>query len=334
MVVFGIACVGGPGGDEQSENEGLVRTTIRAQTAAGTITRVRVYTVPAAIDASITVSDASGAFTGVFRAPVGNYTLYGEAFAASTKVAEGQASVTLIKGDISQVDLVLLDITGPVDVPDHSPWITSFVVNGTTLEVDDVINVSGTARDIDAGDTLAYLWSASPSGCGVFDNAAVSSTTFTARTTGACRVELRVTSGGQSTTSSADVNIVSATSSVAITGSYVPHPVITEIALLQGTDVVASLNRTAADATFRTPLARSATYTVRVRFNPVVNGSLTVTNECLGLTAPAPTVTGSEATATWTTPATGAPTCVVRAFLAHQGMLDEFPVMFVLPVVP
>jgi hypothetical protein len=326
--LFLVACGGEAGTGEQ--NEGQVRTTIWAQTAAGDVDRVRVFTTPAAVDQNLTPDPVTGAFSGIFTVPTGTYRVTVEAYAGSELVGTGTSDdVPVAKGAVAQVELTIRDTTGPVDVPDHSPWIASFVVAQSSAEVGDAISVSSTARDID-GDTLAFAWAAIPAGCGDFAVPSAASTTFTARTLGTCTLRLTVSAGGKTDSRTASVTVSPATGRLEINGTFVPHPRVTLVEIVDGATVLASVDRvTSTDATVRLPLVASKTYGVRVRFDAVDSGTVQLSNDCgATLVQPAFTAPGSVATGSWTAPAVpGA--CVITARLTRDGLVDQFPVALV-----
>ena len=127
------------------------------------------------------------------------------------------------------------------------------------------------------------------------------------------------------------------TGSIDISATFVPHPRITRIELLEGVDELTGLSRDGPDATHGTPLARGTTYGIRMVFDPLPAGStLGLANTCGGaLAQPTGTLPGTQALGSWTPPATGdGPLCVVTATVTRPSpsgsLSDSFPVVFVL----
>jgi hypothetical protein len=111
-----LAC----GGLQQPVGDVLV--VAQALTASTQITRVTVTITPASVTRDLTVDPQDPTrFTGTIAVPVGTQTVRADAFAGSTQVGSGSASVTVEKGAHIQALITILDETGPNPGPDHSP---------------------------------------------------------------------------------------------------------------------------------------------------------------------------------------------------------------------
>jgi hypothetical protein len=310
------------------KSDGTLVVVAEALTAQ--VTRVGIAITPAGIAADLVADpQAPTRFTGTVAAPVGLQTITAQAFDGPRLVGTGSAVATVQKGVAVAVQITILDDTGPVTGPDHSPVVTS-LVTPVSLEVGDHPALSATAVDLD-GDAMTYAWSASPGGCGTFATPGALSTTFTAGASGTCAVTFSATANGKSDSRSAEIQIGGATGSIDITVDYVPQPVISLIAFSQGATPIASVARTAADATLRVPFHQGTAYTVTISFDPWPSGSIALSDSCAGTIVQPVFVPGaSSATATWTpTVASGA--CVVTATLGRETLGDTFFVV-VLPV--
>src|SRR5262249_6121395 len=157
---------------------------------------------PAGITQDLAVSPVDPTkFSGTITVPVGAQTVQADAFAGSTKVGTGTATVTVSKGAQMQALITILDSTGPIPGPDHSPVVTSLVAPASA-QVGDQPALTAAAMDAD-GDAMSFAWDATPAGCGTFASPAAPSTTFTAITIGTCTVRFTVTANGKSDSRSA-----------------------------------------------------------------------------------------------------------------------------------
>ncbi len=299
-------------------------------TASTSITRVSLDVSPAGISQDLTYNASLSSFVGTLTVPVGNQTLTAKAWAGTTVVGTGIASVTVVKGQTVQASITILDNTGPATLPFHSPVITSFVIPASA-QAGDVMSVNATAFDQD-GDPITFAWSAAPSGCAAFANAASASTTASAVTTGTCTLTVVATARGKSDTRSGNLVISAATGTISITGVYVPYPRITEIDLIDGTTTLFAITRTGSDATFHTPLVETHAYTLTVHFDSVADGTLALSSNCGGtFVQPTLAFPATVASGTWTSPSAPGPACVVTATLTRQGLADSFPIVVIVP---
>jgi hypothetical protein len=316
-------------GPEQSVGHILV--VAQPLTTAAQLSRVTVTITPAGITQDLTVDPQDPSkFSGTIAVPVGAQTVLAEAFVGLAKVGSGTATVTVAKGVQMQAQITILDITGPSPGPDHSPVVTS-LVTPASVQAGDQPTLTAAAMDAD-GDSMTFAWDASPSGCGTFTSPTAPSTTFTAGATlGTCTVRFTVNANGKSDSRSAPIQIVAATGTINIQVTYVPQPLISSIAFTSGSTQIASVQRTASDATIRAAFHKGAPYTVTLSFDPWPNGTLALSDSCGGtIVQPVFAPNAPSATATWT-PTVDSGACMVTATLSRQTLVDNFFVV-VLPV--
>jgi hypothetical protein len=309
---------------------GHVLVVADAATTGPQITRVTVTVTPAGVTQDLTVDPAERTrFTGAITVPVGTHTVKADAFAGTAVVGTGSASVPVTKGAQIQVQIAILDATGPAPGPDHSPVVTSLVAP-LTAQVDDQPTLTATAMDGD-GDSMTFAWQAAPAGCGTFASPAATSTIFTAKTIGACAVTFTATANGKSGSRSAQILIGPALGEIDVTVLYVPQPVISSISFFDGVTPVATVARNAADATIRAPFHKGKPYTVTFSFDPWPTGTVTLSDSCLGtIVQPSFTAGAGSATATWT-PTVDNGACSVTARVTRDALFDSLFVV-VLPV--
>jgi hypothetical protein len=315
---------------ESPQPVGDVLVVADALTTATQLTRVTVTVTPAGVTNDLTVDPQNPTrFTGTITVPVGTQMVNAQAFAGSVLVGSGSAVVIVTKGAHVQALITILDATGPVPGPDHSPVVTSLVAP-TAAQVDDQSPVTATAMDAD-GDPMTFLWKASPAGCGTFASPTVLSTIFTAKIVGTCTVTFTVTANGKSDSRSAQVQISAATGFIDVTVTYIPQPLISSIAFSSGATPIATVARTASDATIRAAFHKGTPYTVTLSFDAWPTGSIALSDSCAGtIVQPVFPPGGTSATATWT-PTVESGACIVTATLTRLALIDTFFVV-VLPV--
>ncbi len=316
-LLFAIGCAGG------KDPVGTVLVVARSAVAAQ-LTRVAVSVSPAGVSTDLTVdpSDAT-LFTGSLTVPVGAQTVTVQAYAGALVVGTGHAGVTVDKGVAVRADITVLDSTGPAPGPDHSPVVTA-IVTPLSAQVNDQPVLTAEAWDPD-GDAMTFAWTASPTDCGDLLTPAALSTVFVAKKVGACTIAFAATANGKTDTRSAVIQIAAATGSIDVTVSYVPQPVISAIALSQGGTTLASVSRTASDATIHSPSFHQGTaYGVTISFDPWPTGSVALADSCGGtIVQPAFAPGATSAAATWTpTVASGA--CELTASLTRETLADSF----------
>jgi len=324
LLLLALAC------DGLHPSLGHILVVAQPLTTAGQITRVTVTVTPANVTQDLTVDPQDpNKFTGNITVPVGTYTVRADAFAGSTKVGTGTAAVTVQKGAQMQALITILDTTGPIPMPDHSPVVTSLVAPASA-QVGDQLGVSATAMDADA-DAMSFSWTASPAGCGSFASPSSSSTAFTASSIGTCTVSFTVTANGKSDVRSAPIEISAPKGSINVTVTYVPQPLVASIGFFTGSTLVAAVTRGAADATIRAPFHKGTAYTVVLAFDPWPTGTLLLSDSCAGtIVQPVFVSNAVSATATWT-PTVDNGACIVTATLSRETLIDSFFVV-VLPV--
>ena len=97
-----------------------------------------------------------------FILPVGLQTFTARAYYdtndGETLAGEGTAQATIEANQTSDVQVTILDVTGPVDGPAHSPVISSLTASKTNPVIDEAITLEVVAVDSDE-DELTYAWS-------------------------------------------------------------------------------------------------------------------------------------------------------------------------------
>jgi len=325
LLLLVLAC------DGVQPSQGRIQVVTHQLTTTAEITRVTVTVTPANVTQDLTVDPADATkFTGSITVPVGTQTVQADAFAGAKKVGSGTASVTVEKNAQMQAQITILDTTGPIASPDHSPVVTS-LVTPAVAQVGDQPNLSATSMDGD-GDTMSFSWTGSPSGCGTFASPSLPSTAFTANAIGICTVTFTVTANGKSDSRSASIQISAATGSIDVRVTYVPQPLISSIAIFNGPTQVATVSRlTSSDATIRAAFHKGTPYTVVLGFDRWTTGTVALTDSCAGTIVPPAFVPNADsATATWT-PTVDNGACILTATLSRQTLIDTFFVV-VLPV--
>jgi hypothetical protein len=193
---------------------------VATQTLTAQITRVSLTVLPADISADLT-RDPAGTFSGTVSLPVGAQTVTASAWAGITLAGTGAASVSVIKGQTAQLQITVLDATGPAPLPDHSPVVTSLAASATAVALGDHVSLVATALDAD-GDAITFAWSAAPAGCGTFETPGSASTTCTAAVVGTCAITLTASARGQSDSRSTSI-LVSPPASGGPTPKLVQH---------------------------------------------------------------------------------------------------------------
>lgn len=330
-LAFGLSLVLVFGCNGSQAPLGRISVVAETLTTGAQITRVTVLITPSGVRQDLAVDPANATrFTGSFDVPVGAATVTAQAFAGSTLIGSGSASVNVQKGAHVQALITVVDTTGPGNEPDHSPVVTSLVAP-VSAQVGDHATLTATAMDGD-GDPLAFSWTALPADCGTFATPTAPSTDFTAQTIGGCVVKITVTAGGKTDSKSAPIAIGAAMGSIDITVTYVPYPLIGSIAFFNPDSTpIVSVPRNTGDATIRLPFHKGTPYTVTMSFDPWPSGTISLSDSCGGTIVPPAFVPGAtSASATWT-PTVNTGACIVTATLKRETLTDTFFVV-VLPV--
>ncbi len=196
----------------------VVAEQAAAATPAGAVTRVAVEVSGVAQDVSY--DGQTGSFSGLLSGvPGGARTVTATAYAGARVAAVGAAQVTVIGGTATSATVPLYDTTGSPAVPDHGPVLVSVVVPSATVTPGQQLTVSASAFDAD-GDPIAFLWTASPPGCGTFADPAAPTTLWTAAVPGACILAMTASANGKSDARSTTVSI--APTGLVISGALTP----------------------------------------------------------------------------------------------------------------
>ncbi|HEY6891528.1 MAG TPA: hypothetical protein VI300_27225, partial [Solirubrobacter sp.] len=180
----------------RATGQGGIRATVKAQTAAGTLTGVHLSIAPAGIELDLALDAKVGAFGGFAFVPAGAQTLTAVAFVGTTRVGSGTATVTVADKVNTAVHIAILDETGARPSPDHGPIVTS-LAGPTAPGVGETVTLTASALDPDdASAAIAFAWSASCGGA--FGTPGAASTTWTPAAAGPCTVSVVATSNGLS----------------------------------------------------------------------------------------------------------------------------------------
>jgi len=98
----------------------------------------------------------------------------------------GAASgVTIVQNVVTSVVITAQQATAPTPFQNSLPVIDAFVLSSSNVAPGATITATVTAHDPDAGDTLSYAWTVSPTKSGVFSAPTAAATKWTAPTTAA-----------------------------------------------------------------------------------------------------------------------------------------------------
>lgn len=106
-------------------------------------------------------------------------------------IYEGAAEgVTIVSGTTASVYILLMDSIPVEPYGNVAPIIDALSLSASTVGINETVNITVTAHDDNAGDTLSYEWNAS---CGSFDNTEIASPVWTAPSTeGSCELSVTV----------------------------------------------------------------------------------------------------------------------------------------------
>ena len=129
----------------------------RFLTRQGELDRVEVEIQPADV-----VHDMTDNFDKTMILPVGLQTFTARAYYdtddGEVLAGEGTAQATIVVNQTTDVQVTILDLTGPVDGPTHAPIISSLTASNTSPVIDETINLEVVALDPNE-DELTYSWS-------------------------------------------------------------------------------------------------------------------------------------------------------------------------------
>jgi len=255
------ACGGGSATPEVAATTGSADITMHALGALklGTVVAtVSGPALPATRTVTLSARGSSGTWGGLIGAlPVGsNYAFHVSAFDETNAVqyAGDAAPIAIIKDKVTTVIITAQQTAASVPFKNAVPIIDSLVLSSTNVVPGASITAKATAHDPNAGDTIAFAWSANPGPDG-FVPASAATTVWTAPVTeGDQTLTLTVTdSHGASTTASVVVHVSASNGrgQADVNVRFNSWPVVTDLVAAPGYIVLAaptSLTVTASDS--------------------------------------------------------------------------------------
>jgi hypothetical protein len=286
------------------------------------VTRMHVEISPAGVSQDLAYDPVTGEHVGTATVPSGTQTVTATAFAGSTPVATGAATIAVSKRGTAAVTIRLYDETAILPGQDHGPVVTSIAVSAADPMQADLIQVSAGAADPD-GDELSYQWTQDCPG-GTFGASSAASSTWLDPAVETCVLTVSVTSNGLSDAASITVDVQLATGELDVDLVFVPLPFIQSTTLL-GSGSSCVIARDSPDATCRPAIAPGEIESIVIRFDPVPAGSDTsaaLADDCGGASALASLdLEGGTATLSWTAPA-AASSCLITARVTRELIYD------------
>jgi len=238
-IVLAACTTSSPSNSQPTATGGKVALSgdVSALTHAADVTGVWVQLTPTGGGSALSAwaTFASARWTVSFAAvPAGSYDVYAKAVDASNKTLYETPTpypggpITVSVGATTTVALVLQE--PPTTTGNHAPVIGSLYANQTQIDANATVQLSASASDPDAADTIAFAWAASGGGfSAVTSDATTSRATWTPPGTGTFSITLAVTDNhGVSAQQSIDVVVtaVSTTGGVAISITLNDAPVV------------------------------------------------------------------------------------------------------------
>lgn len=214
-----------PADDVGTIDQGLTEIRIDARSLlAANITRVTLEAGGQAAD--LTLNLATGTYDGSLILPIGTQSLVAKAFAGADLVgASNPIAVTIATGQVTRVELRILDLTGSAP-PLYGPLLDS-LVHPTTAQA--AAPVALAAQVIaPAGDPVTYAWSSSCADS-AFSAPAAAATSWTKATPGSCTITMSATSNGFSLAQSFPIVVFPAGSSsgaVEVGAAFISTPTL------------------------------------------------------------------------------------------------------------
>jgi hypothetical protein len=314
--------------DKPAEETGRLRAVVDALTVASVVTRVNVAVTPAGVTQDLAYDGSAASFSGILLVPVGLQTITARAYAGTTQVGEGSATVTVTSGTTVSATIRILDTTGPDPVPDHGPIVRSVTATPSSVTVGQAVMLSAVAIDPD-GDPMTYAWAQSCSSgmTATFTTPASDTTSWSADAQGSCTIQFTATSKGLTDVANLTVLVFPASGSesgtVDVTGTYVPYPRISS-ARLSSLSGAWTIHRTDANATF--PVTVAPGEYIGVQINWAAGSSAVVpslSDDCGGAAAWS-WAGASFAEGSWQAPLSHA-VCML-SFTLSNGLTDIFPI--------
>ena len=323
------------GCSDRGRPSGRVNIRTAALTLPRSVSRVTATADPAGISVDLSPTGEDNVYGGNLELPAGAQFLTISAFSGENKVGEGTADITVIEAQATSVAVRVLDLTGPGPTPGIRPQVT-FIAGPRTATTGESITLSANAVDPDRN-PLSYAWT---SNCesGTFASPDQRTTTWSTTVASNCTITATVSDGQAEDSLSLVVNVSGASSSGAeggasVTATYVAHPRITSVGLLEGYLLLPAceISRWDPDATCSPELEFGKAYTVGVSVDldgslsglPAHSSALTLSDNCEG--------TFVELNGTfwrWLAPrsAFGRVCTLTARYTSEDGLVDEFAI--------
>jgi hypothetical protein len=169
FALLALSACGGPSSSDQATTTGSADISMHALGALNLSTVVATVSgpaLPAPKTLNLSARGSSGTWGGLIGAlPVGsNYTFHVSAFDSSNTVQyTGDASpIAILKDQVTTVIITAQQAAASVPFKNAVPIIDSLVLSSTSVVPGATITAKATAHDPDAGDTIAFAWSAAP----------------------------------------------------------------------------------------------------------------------------------------------------------------------------
>lgn len=248
---------------------GGVGQVLLALAAPADVSLVRVEVQPGGQVLEIPVFAGTTIGTAQLSLPVGAYTFTATALAGPdplslVAIGTGTAQATVAAGVVTRVDLTILDARDPPGRGDRAPIITALSVAAEVASGQST-PVSATATDLD-GDPVGYAWTVEPAACGAFADPSAAATSFLAGPPGACTITVQASANGKADAASRPIAVVQPAAPVVVTGTFVPRPAITALAVGGGGLPATGLITDAGDATLAAQVTGGRWIGVRVEW--------------------------------------------------------------------
>ena len=185
-----LAVFVGCGQHEDPASAGSADLTVKTLLSAANITGVTAtisgpaLSTPRSVALSSSSTGTWGSLIGAL--PAGTGYVFNVSATDVNSVAQytGAASnVTIVQNVVTSVVITAQQATAPTPFQNSLPVIDAFVLSSSNVAPGATITATVTAHDPDAGDTLSYAWTVSPTKSGVFSAPTAAATKWTAPTT-------------------------------------------------------------------------------------------------------------------------------------------------------
>jgi hypothetical protein len=261
FALLALSACGGPSSSDQATTTGSADITMHSLGAlnlSSVVATVSGPALPTPKTLNLSARGSSGTWGGLIGSlPVGsNYAFHVSAFDPSNTVQyTGDASpIAILKDQVTTVIITAQQAAASVPFKNAVPIIDSLVLSSTNVVPGATITAKATAHDPDAGDTIAFAWSAAPGPDG-FSAPTAATTGWTAPAAeGDQTLTLKVTDNHGASTSASVVVHVSASNGrgqADVNVRFNTWPVVTDLVAVPSFLVLGSptsLTVTASDA--------------------------------------------------------------------------------------